>query len=170
MFRLTDGRLTLENLEIELPPPQAGQTAQSLVYFSGDGQCIFKKCLLTFTEKLEANPRDPFLPLLADLSKQNLARVAFSFARGHSLTMVTKLLRRAYVIMSMVCSRYARFLVTPLIFWTTLAIPLRSERQQYEGKRIVDIQFSPLEQPVAASDLAQALTVLSSARQHAEVS
>ena len=61
--------------------------------------------------------------------------------------------------MSMVCSRYARFLVTPLIFWTTLATPIRSETQQYEGKRIVEIQFSPPEQPVAASDLEQALTL-----------
>jgi hypothetical protein len=49
--------------------------------------------------------------------------------------------------MSMVCSRYARFLVTPLIFWTTLATPIRSETQQYEGKRIVD-PVQPARQPV----------------------
>ena len=61
--------------------------------------------------------------------------------------------------MSMVCSRYARFLVTPLILWITLAAPIWSETQQYEGKRIVDIQFSPLEQPVAAPDLETAVTL-----------
>jgi outer membrane protein insertion porin family len=59
--------------------------------------------------------------------------------------------------MSMVCSRYARFLATPLIFWITLAAPVWSETEQYEGKRIVDIQFSPPEQPVDTSDLQQAL-------------
>ncbi len=61
--------------------------------------------------------------------------------------------------MSMVCSRYARFLVTPLIFWITLAAPIWSETQQYEGKRIVSIQFSPPEQPVAAPDLETAVTL-----------
>jgi serine/threonine protein kinase len=68
MFRLTDGRLTLENLEIELPPPQAGQNAQSLVYFGGDGQCICKKCLFSFTESVQGPvPRSVFT--LADPTK-----------------------------------------------------------------------------------------------------
>src|SRR5882672_5126059 len=61
--------------------------------------------------------------------------------------------------MSMVCSRYAQHLVMPLIFWITLAAPVWSETQQFEGKRIVDIEFSPPEQPVATPDLAQAVTL-----------
>ena len=35
--------------------------------------------------------------------------------------MVTNLLRKPYVIMSMVWSRYARFLVMPLLLWIALA-------------------------------------------------
>src|SRR5438309_7648451 len=73
--------------------------------------------------------------------------------------MVTNLRRKPYVIMSMVCSRYVRFLVMTLIFWITLAAPVWSETRQYEGKRIVDVQFSPPEQPVAAPDLEQAVTL-----------
>src|SRR6266849_4986685 len=61
--------------------------------------------------------------------------------------------------MSMVCSGYALTLVMSLILWITFAAPVWSETPQYEGKPIVDIQFSPPEQPVAASDLEQAVTL-----------
>ena len=56
--------------------------------------------------------------------------------------------------MSMVCSRYTRFLLSPLLFCITFPAPLRSQAQWYEGKRIVDIQFNPSEsdQPLAAAD------------------
>ena len=73
--------------------------------------------------------------------------------------MVTKLLREPYVIMSMVWSRCAHFRLMVLLSWIALAYPARSETEKYEGRRIVDIQFSPAEQPVDRSDLAQAVTV-----------
>jgi len=46
-----------------------------------------------------------------------------------------------------------------VIFWVTPAAPVWSQTQLFEGKRIVDIQFSPPEQPVATSDLQQAVTL-----------
>src|SRR5690242_1503098 len=61
--------------------------------------------------------------------------------------------------MSMVCSRFSRPLVTLVTLGITLTAPVQSETQQFEGKRIVDIQFSPPEQPVAAPDLEQAITL-----------
>lgn len=63
--------------------------------------------------------------------------------------------------MSMVCFRCASLLLSPLLLWLTLPAPARSDTQFYEGKRIVDIQFSPPEtdQPLAASDLRQAVTL-----------
>jgi outer membrane protein insertion porin family len=75
--------------------------------------------------------------------------------------MVTNLLPKPYVIMSMVCSRYTRFLLSPLLFWITCPAALRSEAQSYEGKRIADIQFSPPEkdQPLASFDLRHAITL-----------
>ena len=103
--------------------------------------------------------QQPFLALFADLSKQDLARVAFSFARGHFLTMVTKLLRGLYVIMSMVWHRSVHFLVVTLVGWTSTARAAPSDTKSYEGRRIVDIRFSPPEQPVASEDLEQALTL-----------
>ena len=53
MFRLSDGKLHLENLEFELPAPQAGMTAQSLVQIAGEGQASFANCLLTVQEARE---------------------------------------------------------------------------------------------------------------------
>ena len=61
--------------------------------------------------------------------------------------------------MSMVCSRFSRSLVTLLTFGITLTAPVWSQTQPFEGKRIVDIQFSPAEQPVATPDLEQAVTL-----------
>jgi outer membrane protein insertion porin family len=61
--------------------------------------------------------------------------------------------------MSMVCFRCARCLPMPLLFWAAAVATLWSEPQQYEGKRIVAIQFSPPGQPLAALDLAQAVTL-----------
>jgi outer membrane protein insertion porin family len=61
--------------------------------------------------------------------------------------------------MSMVWSCRASFLITLLLFWIALDIPLLSETIQYENKRIVDIQFSPVEQPVAKSDIERAVTL-----------
>jgi len=55
MFRLSDGKLQLENLEFELPLPQTGMTAQSLVQIAGEGQVSFAHCLLTVQENGEAS-------------------------------------------------------------------------------------------------------------------
>ena len=61
--------------------------------------------------------------------------------------------------MSMVCVRWVRCLVIPLLVSVALSVCARAETQQYEGKRIVEVQFSPPEQPVATSDLLQAMTL-----------
>jgi outer membrane protein assembly complex protein YaeT len=73
--------------------------------------------------------------------------------------MVTKLLRKPYVIMSMVWYRCAQFRLMMLLLWVALAAAALPETEKYEGRRIVDIQFSPAEQPVDGSDLAQAVTL-----------
>ncbi|MBZ5594506.1 MAG: BamA/TamA family outer membrane protein [Acidobacteriia bacterium] len=61
--------------------------------------------------------------------------------------------------MSMVWLRYARFLVLTIFGWTGLATAEPPETKAYEGRRIVDIQFSPPEQPVALEDLERAITL-----------
>jgi outer membrane protein insertion porin family len=61
--------------------------------------------------------------------------------------------------MSMVWLRCLRFAVTPLLCWALSSLPVRSQTQSFEGKPIVEIQFDPHEQPVAAPDLAQAVIV-----------
>ena len=73
--------------------------------------------------------------------------------------MVTKLLRKPYVIMSMVWLRSVRFLMVTLVGWTATAQSPSPEPNTYEGRQIVDVQFSPPEQPVAPADLADALTL-----------
>ena len=73
--------------------------------------------------------------------------------------MVTKLLREAYVIMSMVWLRYGRFLVITLLGCAALAGAGPPDTKAYEGARIVDIQFSPPDQPVASDDLKRAVTL-----------
>jgi len=69
--------------------------------------------------------------------------------------MVTNLLRKPYVIMSMVWSRCARYYLPLFLLWTTLPSAVWSETQQYEGRRIVKIEYSPPEQPVDAVELEQ---------------
>lgn len=61
--------------------------------------------------------------------------------------------------MSMVWLRCLRFAVTPLLCWALPSLPLCAETQLSEGKPIVEIQFDPHDQPLAAPDLAQALVV-----------
>jgi outer membrane protein insertion porin family len=73
--------------------------------------------------------------------------------------MVTKLLRKAYVIMSMVWLRSVHFLMVTLVGWTSTARASPLDTKSYEGRRIVDIRFNPPEQPVASEDLEQALTL-----------
>ncbi|HYL37256.1 MAG TPA: BamA/TamA family outer membrane protein [Bryobacteraceae bacterium] len=71
--------------------------------------------------------------------------------------MVTKLLPEPYVIMGMVWCRCAKILA--IFVWIALCAPAWSEAENHEGRRIVDIQFSPPEQPVDPADLAQAVTL-----------
>jgi predicted Ser/Thr protein kinase len=53
MFRLHDGKLTLEGLEFLLQPTRADYHSQSVVTVLGDGQCIFRDCLATFVKSDE---------------------------------------------------------------------------------------------------------------------
>jgi serine/threonine protein kinase len=53
LFRIYDGRLTLERLEFQIQPRQAEFKAQAVVAIMGDGQCTFKNCLATLEETKE---------------------------------------------------------------------------------------------------------------------
>ena len=57
--------------------------------------------------------------------------------------------------MGMVWSRCALVLPLPLLLW--IAPLIWSQTQPYEGQRIVEIQFSPPEQPLGPQDLVQAV-------------
>jgi len=61
--------------------------------------------------------------------------------------------------MSMVWLRYGRFLVITLLGCAALAGAGPPDTKAYEGARIVDIQFSPPDQPVASDDLKRAVTL-----------
>ena len=61
--------------------------------------------------------------------------------------------------MSMVWLRSVRFLMVTLVGWTATARAASSDTRSYEGRPIVDIQFSPPEQPLASTDLEQAITL-----------
>jgi len=65
--------------------------------------------------------------------------------------------------MGMVWLRCLRFIVTPLLCWALLWLPVCARAQSFEGQPIIEIQFSPRMQPVAAADLAQAVTLKQSA-------
>jgi outer membrane protein assembly complex protein YaeT len=52
-----------------------------------------------------------------------------------------------------------RCLVISLLVSVVLSVPAHADTQQYEGKEIVEIQFSPPGQPVAPPDLLQAIVV-----------
>jgi serine/threonine protein kinase len=47
MFRVYDGQLRLESLEIQLAPSNSPFRAQTVVAVMGDGQCALKDCLVT---------------------------------------------------------------------------------------------------------------------------
>src|SRR5690348_2681286 len=59
--------------------------------------------------------------------------------------------------MSMVCSRGARNLSLPFCLWAAICAPGLCETQQYEGKRIVEIEFSPVDQPLDPVELREIL-------------
>jgi serine/threonine protein kinase len=53
LFRVHDGKLSLEHLEFRLQPDRAGFRAQTVVAIMGDGQCTFKDCVATLEEGRE---------------------------------------------------------------------------------------------------------------------
>jgi hypothetical protein len=55
LFRLYDGRITFEQLEIVLDPDQNFQS-QSLVQLDGNGAVTFRNCVLTLRQNAKANP------------------------------------------------------------------------------------------------------------------
>jgi len=61
--------------------------------------------------------------------------------------------------MSMVCSRAARNSLMLVLLWAALQAPVWSDSQQYEGKAIVEIQFSPPDQPVDPADLRELVSL-----------
>jgi outer membrane protein insertion porin family len=61
--------------------------------------------------------------------------------------------------MGMVWLRCVRFVVTPLLCWALPWLPAQAQAQSFEGKPIIEIQFSPLVQPLATADLLQAVTL-----------
>lgn len=61
--------------------------------------------------------------------------------------------------MSMVWLRSVRFLMVTLVGWTATARAASSDSKSYEGRQIVDIRFNPPEQPLASTDIEQALTL-----------
>jgi outer membrane protein assembly factor BamA len=61
--------------------------------------------------------------------------------------------------MSMVWLRWVRFLIVTIVGWTATALAASSDTKSYEGQQIVDIRFSPPEQPLASPDLEQVLTL-----------
>ncbi len=61
--------------------------------------------------------------------------------------------------MSMVWARGVRCLLVSLLVSVALSVPVHADTQQYVGKRIAEIQFSPPEQPVAPADLLQAMAL-----------
>ncbi len=61
--------------------------------------------------------------------------------------------------MSMVCSRYARYAFVVLCLGSAQWCALSAQDSRYEGKRITDIQFSPPNQPVDSLELEELLPV-----------
>ncbi|HXG12546.1 MAG TPA: serine/threonine-protein kinase [Gemmataceae bacterium] len=47
LFRVHDGKLTLEDLEFQLEPRRAGYKTQSVVEVIGEGSCAFRDCVIT---------------------------------------------------------------------------------------------------------------------------
>jgi hypothetical protein len=50
LFRLYDGKLRLEGLHFQFPTPRQGFRSQAVLAVAGDGQCVFKDCLVTLQE------------------------------------------------------------------------------------------------------------------------
>jgi len=55
-FRLHDGEMIFEQLEIELEPDQPGFVTQTLVLLDANASCTFKNCIITLKPNAEKNP------------------------------------------------------------------------------------------------------------------
>jgi hypothetical protein len=91
LFRLYDGRLRLEGLEVRLKPTQAGFNSQVGVAVLGKGQATFSGCLFTLDGEAGAKPdlaaaavADPAGAMMRMGDVQGTAKVLFEncFARG----------------------------------------------------------------------------------------
>ena len=60
LFRLHDGKLRLENLDFRLQPAEGRLKSQCVVTMIGEGQCVFKNCVLTLDQ---GNRDNPLIPL-----------------------------------------------------------------------------------------------------------
>jgi hypothetical protein len=92
LFRLYDGLLRLEGLEVRLRPGRAGFTAQVGVALLGEGQVTFARCLFTLEASNDSPDAtlavvavaDPRGAMMKPPRPQGLARLTFEncFARG----------------------------------------------------------------------------------------
>jgi hypothetical protein len=55
-FRLQDGKMTFENLEIVLVPDQKKFKAQTLAQMDGNARCAFRNCVITLKQDYDKNP------------------------------------------------------------------------------------------------------------------
>jgi serine/threonine protein kinase len=55
-FRLHDGKMTFENLEIVLEPDQQGFRTQTLTLLDGNAACFFRNCVITLKQNVTHNP------------------------------------------------------------------------------------------------------------------
>jgi hypothetical protein len=58
-FRLLDGEMTFEQLEVILEPDEPGLKSQSLALLDGNASCTFKSCVITLRQNAEKNPKGP---------------------------------------------------------------------------------------------------------------
>jgi serine/threonine protein kinase len=56
LFRVLDGEVTLEDLEIRVQPGDANLKSQAVAGLVGDGRCTFKKCVITLDPAGKAVP------------------------------------------------------------------------------------------------------------------
>jgi len=58
-FRLLDGKMTFEQLEIVLEPDEPRLKSQSLAVLDGNASCTFRNCVITLKQNAEVNPKGP---------------------------------------------------------------------------------------------------------------
>ncbi|MCI0683977.1 MAG: serine/threonine protein kinase [Gemmataceae bacterium] len=98
-FRLHDGKMTFENLEIVLEPDQEKFKAQTLAQLDGNARCEFRNCVITLKQDYEKNPEtvplsvitlseiDDAMAMMGPKSSRAAAEVVFNhcFIRGEGV-------------------------------------------------------------------------------------